>query len=99
MIFLGIGFETISSIIAIAIDKAKESIKNFSVFQSIKTMPSIIRTILSDKNSKINGLICPGHVATIIEIKPFEFLEKDFEIPSVIAGFQCCDVVSAIYFY
>lgn len=98
VIFLGIGFETTAPIIAIAIDKAKkESIKNFSVFQSIKTMPSIIRTILSDKNSKINGLICPGHVATIIGVKPFEFLEKDFEIPSVIAGFQCCDVVSAIY--
>ena len=52
MVFLGIGFETTAPIIAIAIDKAKkESIKNFSVFQSIKTMPSIIRTILSDKNS------------------------------------------------
>lgn len=99
IVFLGIGFETTAPLIALSIYTAKKnSINNFSVLQSIKTMPNAIKNIVLDKQVKIDGFLCPGHVASIIGVKPFEFLSKEFNLPAVIAGFEYCDIIAAIYF-
>ncbi|WP_129597816.1 hydrogenase formation protein HypD [Anaerophilus nitritogenes] len=99
IIFLAIGFETTAPIIALSIYKAKnENIKNFSVLQSIKTMPNVIKKIVTDQEVHIDGFLCPGHVSTIIGVKPFEILSKEYSFSSVIAGFEYCDIVAAIYF-
>ncbi|WP_099187150.1 hydrogenase formation protein HypD [Tepidibacter mesophilus] len=99
VVFLGIGFETTAPIIALSIYKAKnENINNFSVLQSIKTMPNAIKKIVIDKQVNIDGFLCPGHVSAIVGVKPFEFLAKEYGLPAVIAGFEYCDIISAIYF-
>jgi hydrogenase expression/formation protein HypD len=98
VVFLGVGFETTAPIIALTIYKAKnEKINNFSVLQSIKTMPNAIKRIILDKEVNIDGLLCPGHVSTIIGAKPFEFI-IEYNLPAVIAGFEYSDIIAAVYF-
>lgn len=98
VVFLGVGFETTSPIIALSILKAKhENIRNFSVFQCMKTMPNVMRKLVCNKEVNIDGFLCPGHVSTIIGARSFEFLSKEFNVPCVVAGFEYDDIIYAIY--
>lgn len=98
VVFLGIGFETTAPIIALAIDKAsREKIENFSVFCGLKTMPEVIKTLICDDEVQIDGIICPGHVSTILGEAEFSFISNEFKIPCVIAGFEDQDVKAAVY--
>lgn len=98
IVFLGIGFETTAPTIALAIQKAcGEKIENFSVFSALKTMPKVIKMLINDKDVKVDGIICPGHVSTIIGESAFSFISDKLHIPSVIAGFEDKDVMAAIY--
>ena len=98
VVFLGVGFETTAPAIALSVDIAyRENIKNYSVLQSIKTMPVVMRQLVLDKELKIDGFLCPGHVSSIIGAKPYEFLAKEFRIPAVVAGFEAGDIVLGLY--
>ncbi|MCX8176644.1 MAG: hydrogenase formation protein HypD, partial [Candidatus Bathyarchaeota archaeon] len=46
---------------------------------------------------KIDGLIEPGHVSTIIGVKPYEEISKIYHLPQVIAGFEPIDMLLAVY--
>ena len=46
---------------------------------------------------RIDGIICPGHVSTIIGMKPYIPIAKKYKIPHVIAGFEPLDVLLAVY--
>lgn len=97
IVFLGVGFETTTPTTAATILRAKEiGIKNFSLFCAHKNMPNALRTIASDNQVEINGLILPGHVSSIIGTRPYDFLPKDFNIPGVVSGFEPVDILKAI---
>lgn len=96
-VFVGIGFETTSPTIGATIIKAKEcGIKNFSVLPAFKLIPPAIDALLSSGETKIDGLILPGHVSTIIGSKPYEFIASKHKISGVIAGFEPVDILQAI---
>ena len=98
VIFLSIGFETTAPIIALSIKIAKnKNIKNFSVLNSLKTMPNVMESLLLNPNLKVDAFLCPGNVATIIGENKFENLALKYNIPMVIAGFEIVDILSAIY--
>lgn len=98
IVFLGIGFETTAPTIALAIEQSYiNKIDNFSVFSALKTMPEAIKMIIGDKEVKVDGIICPGNVSTIIGENAFSFISNELKIPSVIAGFEEKDVMAAIY--
>jgi hydrogenase expression/formation protein HypD len=98
VVFLGIGFETTTPGSAIAIEVAnEEKINNFSVFSMHKLCEPILRALGEMEDFDIDGFICPGHVSIILGEKGFEFLTKEYGIPSVIAGFEGGDIVTAIY--
>lgn len=98
IVFLGIGFETTTPGSAIAIENAVlENLENFSVFSMHKLCEPILRSLCEMKDFDIDGFICPGHVSIVLGEKGFEFLAKDYGIPSVIAGFEGGDIIAAIY--
>lgn len=98
IIFLGVGFETTAPTIALSIDMAhRQDIKNYSILQSIKTMPNTMKQLVLDEGLKIDGFLCPGHVSTVIGAKPYEFLATEFKIPAVVGGFESGDIVMALY--
>ena len=97
IVFVGVGFETTTPLVAMAIKRAKAmGLKNFSVFVAHKNMPGALETIVADPALKIDALILPGHVSTIIGVKPYEFLAKKYGIPGVITGFEPVDVLQGI---
>ena len=98
VVFLGVGFETTAPIIALAVYNAKEKgIDNLSIFNSIKTMPNAMKSLVFNKELKIDGFICPGHVAAVIGAEAFRKLSIEEKLPLVIAGFEPLDIISAIY--
>lgn len=97
VVFIGVGFETTTPLVAMAIKHAKaEGLKNFTVACAHKNMPHALRVLVNDPSLTINALILPGHVCTITGTKPFEFLAKEFGIPGVVTGFEPVDVLQGI---
>jgi len=99
IVFLGVGFETTTPIIALTIKMAKEKgIRNISFLVSMKRMEPILHKILKDPQHNIQGLICPGHVAAIKGTNYFKFIVEKYNIPAVVAGFDELDIVGALYY-
>ena len=97
IVFVGVGFETTTPLVAMAIKRADAlGLKNFSVFVAHKNMPGALETIVSDPDLKIDALILPGHVSTIIGMEPWRFLAEKYGIPGVITGFEPLDVLEGI---
>jgi hydrogenase expression/formation protein HypD len=94
-VFMGVGFETtVPSIASIIINDPPE---NFSVLSCHRTVPTALKAIIEMGEVKLHGLIEPGHVSTIIGVKPYEFLTDKYNIPQVIAGFEPLDLLMGVY--
>lgn len=99
IVFLGVGFETTTPLIALVIKIAKEkNIRNISFLISMKRMEPILHHILKNPDHNIQGLICPGHVAAVKGTDYFKFIVEKYNIPAVVAGFDELDIVGALYF-
>lgn len=97
VVFVGVGFETTTPLIAIAIKRAKAmGLENFSVLAAHKNMPNAMDVLMRDPNLKVDALILPGHVSTIIGMEPWRFLAEKYGIPGVITGFEPLDVLEGI---
>jgi hydrogenase expression/formation protein HypD len=97
VVFLGVGFETTTPGIAATILAAKtRKIKNFVVFSTQKTMPAPMRALLGDPALRIDGLLCPGHVSSIIGASAWEPLAKDYRLACVVGGFETADLLKSL---
>ncbi len=97
VVFLGIGFETTAPTIAASILQAGEKgIRNYYVLSLHKLCPPVLRAILDSGEVKLHGLICPGHVSTIIGSHPWEFIARDYGIPCVVSGFEPLDILQCV---
>ena len=98
VVFWGIGFETtVPTVGATIVQAQKMGIENFSVLSCHKLVPPALRFLVTSKDIEIHGFLLPGHVSTVIGVKPYEFLAKEFNIPAVISGFEAIDILQAIY--
>lgn len=99
IIFLGVGFETTAPVIALAIKAALEKkLNNLFFLTSIKLMSPILHYILQQPESQIQGLICPGHVASIKGADYFRFIVDDYNIPAAVCGFEALDILGGIHY-
>jgi hydrogenase expression/formation protein HypD len=97
VVFLGVGFETTTPGIAATILAAKNgNVKNFVVFSTQKTMPAPMEALLSDPALKIDGLLCPGHVSSIIGAGAWEPLAKKYHLACVVGGFETADLLKSL---
>ena len=97
VVFLAIGFETTAPIIALSIEIAQsKKIRNFSILNSLKTMPQAMESLVLNPNLKVDAFLCPGHVATIIGEEQFKNLALKYKIPMVITGFEINDILASI---
>jgi hydrogenase expression/formation protein HypD len=98
VVFLAIGFETTSPTIAVAILRAKEEgLRNLFFLNSQKRVPPALIALLQSKQVKIDGLILPGHVSTILGTHPYQFIAREFGRPAVITGFEPLDILQGIW--
>lgn len=97
VIFLAVGFETTAPAFALTIIRAKkDKIKNLFFFTSLKLIPAAMRYLAVDKELKLDGFLCPGHVSSIIGTKPYEFLPKKFRLGCCISGFEPVDILESL---
>jgi hydrogenase expression/formation protein HypD len=63
VIFIAVGFETtIPAIAGLVLDAYAQNIKNISILCLIKTMPNVLRFLLSELQGEIDGMIlCTKH--------------------------------------
>ena len=98
VVFLGAGFETTAPGTAAAVLTGKEeNVKNFSVFSMLKTVEPALRALIKMEGFNVQGFLCPGHVATIIGEKGFQFLPEEYRLPAVVGGFETEEILLAVY--
>jgi hydrogenase expression/formation protein HypD len=97
VVFLAIGFETTAPANAMAAWMANsQGVHNFSMLVSHVLVPPAIRSLLTSTENRVQGLIAPGHVCTVMGCGEYETLAKDFSIPIVVGGFEPVDLLQAI---
>lgn len=97
VVFFATGFETTSPLIAGTVfAAAREGVKNFSILSSHKTVPLAIKALLDSGDVRVDGFIMPGHVSTMIGLKPYGFIAADYKKPSVVTGFEAREIVAGI---
>lgn len=97
VIFIAIGFETTIPLTSVIVKRAdQQGIDNFYIYNAHKLIPPALEALLEDKEIKIDGFLCPGHVSTIIGSKPYEFIPEKYQIPCVISGFEPLDILLSI---
>ncbi|MFC1507336.1 hydrogenase formation protein HypD [Thermoproteota archaeon] len=95
IVFVAIGFETTAPSTAITL--LKDPPKNFFVLSFHRYLPPALNALLGMGELKLQGIIEPGHVSTIIGMNAYEGVSSKYSIPQVIAGFEPLDVLMAVY--
>lgn len=93
--FFAVGFETTSP--STAVEVAAKPPSNISFLISHRAIPPAMKLLLEMKDLNLNGFIAPGHVSTIIGLKPYETFPEEYRIPVVVAGFEPMDLMFGIY--
>ncbi len=97
IVFVAVGFETTAPATAVVVkEAAAEGIDNFCVLSGHKLVVPAMRALVSEKNHKIDGFLCPGHVSVIIGFGAFAEIVEDFGRPCVVAGFEPMQIIEGL---
>lgn len=97
VVFLGVGFETTAPGTAACVQEAARlELKNFSVLCLLKKTEPALRALIEAPDFRVNGFLCPGHVAAVIGSDAFSFLTDDYHLPGVVSGFEPADLLYSI---
>jgi len=97
VVFLAVGFETTAPAVAATILEAKrEELGNLLILCGHKLVPPALLKLLGQPDVRIDGLILPGHVSTIIGTRGYQPLVDELGVCCAVAGFEPVDVLLAI---
>ena len=83
VVFFAIGFETTAPSTALTLKRAKaEGVENFLCMCNHVTIVPPLRALLDSPDLRLDGFIGPGHVSTIVGVRPFEFIPADYGTPA-----------------
>jgi len=94
-VFFAVGFETTAP--STAVEALNKPLENLSFLVSHRLIPPAMKLLVEMKDLSLNGFIAPGHVSTIIGLKPYEVFPKLYGMPTVVAGFEPLDVLFGVY--
>lgn len=96
LVFVAVGFETTAPSTCVPLSKGGLP-KNFSIYSCHRICPPILEAIFEMGETKMNGMIMPGHVAVITGTEPFRSFSERYGMPQVVAGFEPLDILMASY--
>jgi len=94
-VLFAIGFETTAP--STAVEVVKKPPENMSFLVSHRLIPPAMKLLVEMKDLSLNGFIAPGHVSTIIGLKPYEVFPRLYNMPTVVAGFEPLDILFGVY--
>jgi len=94
-VFFAVGFETTAP--STAVEVSSEPPENLSFLVSHRLIPPAMELLARMTDLNLDGFIAPGHVSTIIGLRPYEVFPETYRIPTVVAGFEPLDVLFGIY--
>ncbi|HUV37932.1 MAG TPA: hydrogenase formation protein HypD [Patescibacteria group bacterium] len=94
VVFMAVGFETTAGPIAAALSGNPPP--NFSIMPSLRLIPPALTFLLERDSGSLDGFLLPGHVSTVLGRDGYLFLERRYNVPGVIAGFEPIDIIRAI---
>ncbi|MFN2569911.1 MAG: hydrogenase formation protein HypD [Candidatus Dormibacteria bacterium] len=98
VVFYAIGFETTAPSTALTLLRARaEGLKNFSVFCNHVTIIPPMKAILDSPDLRLDGFLGPGHVSTVVGVRPFEFVTNTYGKPVVVVGFEPLDILQGVH--
>lgn len=98
VIFFAIGFETTAPSTALTLKRAKaEGVENFFCMCNHVTIVPPLRALLDSPDLRLDGFIGPGHVSTVVGVRPFQFIPDEYGKPIAVAGFEPLDVLHAVH--
>lgn len=95
LVFFAVGFETTMAGVAGLI--AQSLPKNLYFLVAGRYMPPVLRLLMEIHDETIRGFLLPGHAAIITGLEPYRFMETQYKLPSVVAGFEPADVLLGIW--
>ena len=98
VVFFAIGFETTAPSTALTIlQAAREGIANFTVLCNHVTIVPPMKAILDSPDLRLDGFLGPGHVSTVVGIRPYEFVARRYRRPVVVVGFEPLDILQGVH--
>jgi len=73
-----------------------EQVPNFYLYSVHKLTPPATQAILDAGEVRLDGVIGPGHVTTIIGADAWRFLPEQYGVPCAISGFEPLDILRAV---
>lgn len=97
VVFFAVGFETTAPSTAVTLLRAQQlGLSNFSVFANHVTIVPPIKAILESPDLRLDGFLGPGHVSTVVGLRPYRFVPEVYGLPIVVAGFEPLDILQSI---
>jgi hydrogenase expression/formation protein HypD len=94
-VFFAVGFETTAP--STAVEVSQKPPENLSFLVAHRVVPPAMELLARMEDLRLSGFIAPGHVSTIIGLKPYEVFPAKYGLPTVVAGFEPLDVLFAVY--
>jgi hydrogenase expression/formation protein HypD len=95
VVFFVAGFETTAAPVAAMLAQALPD--NFSLLLSARRTWPAVAMLLNAEVAAFEGLLAPGHVATIMGAEEWRFAPQQYGIATAIAGFTSASVLAALY--
>jgi hydrogenase expression/formation protein HypD len=97
VLFFAVGFETTAPGTALLLEQViREDLPNLKIIPGHKVIPPALEVLLNAPSQNISGFLCPGHVSSIIGIKPYFPISRKYRVPCVVTGFEAADILEAV---
>lgn len=94
-VFFSTGFETTTAPVAAML---KQGIpENLSILLSGRRTWPAVEALLNEDQNAYDGLIAPGHVATVMGAEEWQFVVTNYKHPTAVAGFTAESLLTALY--
>ena len=94
-ILAAVGFETTAPVWANLVRRVcEEKVENVRFLTALKTMPGAMGMLAAER--RIDGFLCPGHVAVVTGAAPFRKMADEFGATMVIGGFSAPNLLRAL---
>ena len=98
VVFFAVGFETTAPSTAVTLVRVRQTgVTNFSIFCNHVTIVPPIKAILESPDLRLSGFLGPGHVSTVVGLRPYRFVPEVYGKPMVVAGFEPLDILASVH--